>query len=169
MFIELEAFKVIKLVSRKISLDERGTFRRVFDSQENEFLPKQISFSKNIYPLTLRGMHFLDETEQEYKIVECVSGSLFDVIVDCRQYSASYLDYTNIRMSEDSDFAILIPPGFAHGYITEKPNTSLVYQMSTEYDAQYEKGLRWDDPSVKIDWPFRPNYISEKDSSWKLL
>jgi dTDP-4-dehydrorhamnose 3,5-epimerase len=169
VLIELEAFKAIKLVSRKVSFDQRGTFRRVLDSQENEFLPKQISFSRNINPLTLRGMHFLDERKQEFKIVECVSGSLFDVIVDCREYSANYLDYTNIRLSEDSDFAVLIPPGFAHGYLTEEPNTSLIYQMSTEYDVQYEKGFRWDDPRVKIDWPFQPKYISDKDSSWKLL
>jgi dTDP-4-dehydrorhamnose 3,5-epimerase len=169
MFIELEAVKEIKLVSRKISLDHRGTFRRIFDTQENEFLPKQISFSRNIHPFTLRGMHFLDEIQQEHKIVECVSGSLFDVIVDCREDSASYLDYTSIRMSEDSEFAILIPPGFAHGYMTEEPNTSLIYQMSALYDSQNEKGVRWNDPRLKIDWPFQPKYISDKDSSWKLL
>jgi len=169
MYVELQAFNAIKLVSRNISFDNRGTFRRVFDSQENEFVPRQISFSKNINPLTLRGMHFLDESQQEFKIVECVSGSLFDVLVDCRVSSENYLNYTSIKLSEDSGFAVLIPPGFAHGYITQEPNTSLVYQMSAEYDVLHEKGLRWDDPSVRIDWPFQPSFISDKDSAWELL
>lgn len=169
MLVPLETFTDIKLLPRNVNTDQRGVFRRVYDSEDGTFLPRQVSYSGNLNSGTLRGMHRLDEIKQEFKVVECVAGCILDVIVDCRPYSINYLNHSAIEMSASSDFAILIPPGFAHGYITLKPDSSLIYQMSVGYDPNFEIGIRWNDPKIGIIWPTRPIHVSVKDSTWPLL
>jgi dTDP-4-dehydrorhamnose 3,5-epimerase len=169
VFIEFEEFKDVVLIAKSIPRDGRGVFRRIYDVQDTRIEPAEISFSHNTHTRTLRGLHYLEESQMEYKVVECVSGSVFDVIVDSRPSSPNYLDYTNIIVSSDSEFAILIPPGFAHGYLTLEDNSSLIYQMSSPYESKFERGLRWNDPSIGIEWPASPKVISDKDSHWKFV
>jgi len=169
MLVQIELFDEIELVPKKQYVDGRGTFRRVYDSSDSKFLANQISFSGNLKKGTLRGMHRLDEIKQEFKLVECVSGSIFDVLVDCRPQSINYLNHVAFQISSQSEFAVLIPPGFAHGYLTLEDNSNLIYQMSVHYDSNLEIGLRWNDPALGISWPMDPNSISPKDSTWPLL
>ena len=169
MQVELEIFSEIQIVARKIQSDSRGVFRRIYDSEKNEITPRQISYSGNKEKGTLRGMHYLEESRQEFKVIECISGSIHDVVVDCRPESENFLDHITLEMSAESDFAILVPPGFAHGYLTLEDNSNLIYQMSAQYEASYERGIRWNDPMVGIDWPVDPCLISLKDSAWPLL
>ena len=169
MQLELENFPEIQIVARKIQSDSRGVFRRIYDSEINEIAAKQISYSGNKKRGTLRGMHYLEESRQEFKLIECISGSVLDVVVDCRTESVNFLNHATIEISAESDFAMLIPPGFAHGYLTLEDNSNLIYSMSAQYEASYERGIRWNDPKVGIDWPVDPCLISLKDSAWPLL
>lgn len=169
MFVNIDDFEGIRILPITISYDERGKFRRIYDAENRPFEPIQISFSSNIRAGTLRGLHYLEPQKDEYKIVECVSGSIFDVIVDCRKDSSNYLNYTSLLISAQSKFALLIPPGFAHGYLTMQDNSSLIYQMSSSYDSTMERGLYFNDPSIGIKWPQIPTVISQKDSSWPLM
>ena len=149
--------------------DPRGTFRRVFDAQSDIIGSQQISFSNNIHERTLRGVHSLSLKSDEWKIIECVSGSVFDVAVDLRPNSETYLKWMGVYLDANSNFSILLPPGFGHGYLTLSANSSLIYRMSTPFNQEEENGVRWDDPLVNIEWPAHPNYISEKDLTWELL
>ena len=169
MFVDNFEFEGIRFLPRRILSDQRGVFRRIYDIEDKSFEPIQISFSSNPQTGTLRGLHYLDQSKVEYKIVECVSGSVFDVIVDCRKNSSNYLNWTSISLSSKSEFAILISPGFAHGYLTMEDKSSLIYQMSSSFDSTMERGLCWNDPSIGINWPDIPKTISQKDSSWPLV
>ncbi len=159
----------IRLVPVLTYQDLRGTFRRVFDAQSDLIGIQQISFSNSIHERTLRGIHTLSLKSNEWKSIECVSGSVFDVAVDMRPGSETYLKWMGVYLDAKSNFSILLPPGFGHGFLTLSANSSLIYRMSVPFNQEEENGLRWDDPLVNIDWPAHPNYISEKDLAWGLL
>jgi dTDP-4-dehydrorhamnose 3,5-epimerase len=151
--------------------DERGAFARAFCEREfsDHGLPvryPQCNLSINSRRGTLRGMHFNGEPYGEAKLVRCVRGALFDVIVDLRRDSLTRLDWFAIELTADNRRALFVPAGFAHGFITLADNTDAYYHMGDNFRPDASRGIRWDDPSLGIEWPMPPAVISPRDASY---
>ena len=145
--------------------DDRGYFLRVFDEEKISFDIKQASYAKNLKVHTLRGMHFQRAPFAESKLITCTEGEVFDVVVDTQRASSTFGKYKSFILGENAPCnSILIPRGFAHGYLTLTEVSSLLYFMDTKYREEFSSGFAWDDKEVKIDWPYKPKVISVKDS-----
>ena len=150
--------------------DERGFFTRTFDKNEfikmkldSEFI--QSSISQNKKKGTIRGMHYQTEPYEESKIVRCVKGKIFDVIIDLRLNSKTFKEWLFVELSEDNYKMLYIPKGFAHGFQTLENNTEVYYEITEVYDKKSSRGIRWNDPTFNINWPLDISLISEKDNN----
>lgn len=155
-------------------IDHRGIFYRVYC--ENEF--KEIDHKKSIVNInfsstkkkgSIRGMHFQYPPRAEIKIVKCVKGRIFDVAVDVRKDSDTYLDWHGEVLSEDNYKMLYVPEGFAHGFQSLDDNVSIIYFVTEFYSPEYEGGVRYNDPRINIDWPLETTDISEKDKNQDLV
>ena len=152
--------------------DERGFFARAFCRRE--FLERgmnpevvQCNLSLSAEVGTLRGMHFQLPPHEEAKLVRCTRGALWDVALDLRPDSASYLRWVGAELNAENRTMLYVPEGCAHGFQTLAPETEAFYQVSTSYAPEAERGVRWDDPAFRIGWPAAPaRVVSEKDLSW---
>lgn len=156
------------LINLEKKEDDRGFFARFFC--KNEFLKYDLntnwvqinnSLSKTVG--TLRGLHFQREPNAEVKLVRCLRGAIWDVVVDIRESSKTYGKWFGNELSEDNRTMMYVPKGFAHGFITLKPDSEILYLVSDYYSSNLEGGLIWNDPNVDINWPIKPSLISEKD------
>jgi dTDP-4-dehydrorhamnose 3,5-epimerase len=112
-------------------------------------------------------MHYQVPPHSEAKIVTCLKGSIYDVIIDLRLDSATYLQWFAVELRAGDKFSLLyVPEGFAHGFQTREDNTDVFYQMSTSYHPSSARGVRWNDPAFKIPWPEDDRVISQKDQSY---
>ena len=150
--------------------DERGFFARSYDSkifEEHGLNPKvlQCNISFNKKKGTLRGMHYQISPYQEAKFLRVTKGKIYDVIIDLRPHSGTFKQWIGIELSDKNYKMIYIPEGFAAGFQSLEDNTELFYQVSQVYMPEYERGIRWDDPTFKISWPLKPTVISKKDLS----
>ncbi|MBC8081690.1 MAG: dTDP-4-dehydrorhamnose 3,5-epimerase [Hymenobacter sp.] len=148
--------------------DERGFFARSWC--EDEFAahgismpPLQANLSSNPLRGTLRGMHYQLAPHEETKLVRCTRGAIYDVIVDLRAESPTYGQWLGIELTADSFRMLFVPARFAHGFITLTDHTDVGYQVSAKYAPGAERGLRWNDPAIGIQWPLVPTLVSEKD------
>jgi len=162
------------VIETNINQDERGIFSRFFCNKELRLLLNNseivnLNFSQSINRGTLRGMHFQKYPYQEKKFVRCISGSIYDVIVDLRTDSSTYLNWFGIELNSDNKKMIYIPEGFAHGYQTLEDNSEIIYCVTNYYSPNSEAGCRFDDPSLKIDWPLEVTEISDKDLKYPNL
>ena len=162
---------LIQLESR---IDARGTFARAFCAREfaAEGLTAsfvQANISTNLRAGIVRGLHFQSAPYREVKLVQCVKGSVYDVIVDIRKDSATYLRWAGVELSDSNGMMIYVPAGFAHGYQTLSDAANVLYLVSEFYTPEVEGGLRYDDPKLGIRWPLAVSDISEKDGQWPLL
>jgi dTDP-4-dehydrorhamnose 3,5-epimerase len=152
-------------------VDERGHFARNYSQREfsangirTEFALTASSFNDRAG--TLRGLHFQAPPFAEAKLVSCIAGCAFDVVVDLRRDSKSYGRWTSVELSPDDGTLVFIPEGCAHGFQTLTPGTVIHYQLSTEYRAELSRGIRWNDPALDIDWPYpEPTAISARDAA----
>ena len=155
--------------------DERGFFSRAWcqkEFQSHGLNPNvaQCNLSYNTLKGTLRGIHFQIAPYEEAKIVRCISGQIYDVIVDLRPESPTYLQWLGLELSSTNRKMIYVPENFAHGYLTLADHTEVFYQVSQFYAPGSESGIRWDDPALRIKWPRFDNLIiSEKDQSWPFV
>ena len=154
--------------------DKRGFFARSWCSREFELrgLPTrlaQCNISYSRFRGTLRGLHFQTPPHAEAKVVRCIRGAAFDVVVDLRYQSPTFSQWFAVELTADNRRAMYIPEGFAHGFQTLEDDTELFYQMAEFYHADAASGLRWDDPQVQIDWPAKKPIISDKDAGWPTL
>jgi dTDP-4-dehydrorhamnose 3,5-epimerase len=159
-------------ISLQSRVDNRGSMLRIWDSQGvlEKFELKQASFVSNPSPKTLRGIHYQEEPFAENKILYCVSGLIFDVIIDLRETSKTYLQHEAIEIGPKNPVqGLFVPKGCAHGYLTITQHSNLVYFMDKPYSAQNARGLLWKDPKLKIKWPFNPMCISDRDKNWPNL
>jgi dTDP-4-dehydrorhamnose 3,5-epimerase len=154
--------------------DERGAFTRIFCQKEFAEIGfnKQIvqinhSFTKNIK--TIRGMHFQCPPSSEIKIIRCIRGKVFDVMVDIRAASPTFLKWYGIELSDDNMRMVYLPQGFAHGFQTLTDDAELMYHHSAFYSPQHERGIRFDDPALKILWPLLPGTISDRDRGYLFI
>jgi len=154
------------------NVDERGFFARTFCVREfrEAGLPidaVQASISFNLRRGTIRGMHFQWPPSREGKLIRCVRGGLFDVLLDLRPGSPSYLRHACLELDEDSRDAVFIPHGVAHGFQTLSDTTEVLYQMTDVYAPDLAAGVRWNDPSFAIGWPISSGVvISERDANY---
>lgn len=152
--------------------DIRGFFARAWCKKEfekhglrSDFVQANITFNK--HKGTLRGMHYQVAPYQEAKVVRCIKGSLFDVIIDLCPDSPTYREWVGIELTEDNYRMLYLPEGFAHGYKTLEDNTEVSYQVSQFYCPESERGIRWNDPGFGIGWPETSELvISDKDKNW---
>lgn len=152
-------------------LDSRGTLVRTFDgaviaNQKVEFSPSYALASVNPVTGTLRGMHFQRGSAAEARMISCVTGSSYNVTIDLRKNSDSFLTIEANELRGGEGQALLVPPGCANGWITLEPNTVLCYQIAGEYRPDAVAGIRFDDPAFSIQWPMAPTVISEADRTW---
>jgi dTDP-4-dehydrorhamnose 3,5-epimerase len=151
--------------------DERGFFARAFCRDEFEqhglnssVAQCNISFNRN--KGTLRGMHYQVAPHSEAKLVTCVAGSIYDVIIDLRADSATYCQWLAVELSARERSMLYIPEGFAHGFQTLEDDTEVFYQMFQFYEPSAGRGVRWDDPAFGIRWPEGPRTLSERDKNY---
>lgn len=174
MLFKETSLKDLILIEPEYILDERGFFSRIICQDEfrdhgleNNWLQQNISFNK--VKGTLRGMHLQKGNAAEIKIVRCTQGAVFDVAVDMRLHSDTYLKWYGVELTSLNHRQLYIPKGFAHGFLTLCDNCELTYLMSQKYMPNFSCGFRYDDPKLKIDWPEKVNCISEKDKRWSFL
>ena len=154
--------------------DERGFFARSWCARE--FAAKgldphlvQCNVSFNKLKGTLRGLHYQIPPHAEAKLVRCTKGSLFDVIVDLRKASPTFLRWFAIELTAANHRMLYIPNLFAHGFQTLEDDTEIFYQMSEFYEPAASKGLRWNDPKLSINWPAADRTMSQKDQAYPSL
>ncbi|MDF5726961.1 MAG: dTDP-4-dehydrorhamnose 3,5-epimerase [Rhizonema sp. PD38] len=154
--------------------DHRGFFARSFCAQEFEEhglkpVVAQCNVSFNYKKGTLRGMHYQIPPAAETKLVRCIKGAIYDVIIDMRPESPTFLSHIGVELTAENRRALYIPEMFAHGYIALSDNTEVMYQVGEFYTPGYERGLRYNDTFFNIAWPLEVTEISEKDLNWPLM
>lgn len=154
--------------------DDRGYFSYLYDAGEMEKRGLrsglvQMKLSFNHQKGTIRGMHYQVPPAAEMKLVRCTRGAVWDVVVDLRPESPSYLKHFGIELSEENHRALYVPQMFAHGYQTLRENTEVVYQVDEYYAPLHERGIRYNDPKLGIQWPLPVSIISPKDEKWPTL
>jgi dTDP-4-dehydrorhamnose 3,5-epimerase len=161
----------IVLITPKIFEDDRGFFLETYAKKafaefgiKNEFV--QDNHTESIKGV-LRGLHFQTGKMEQAKLVRCIKGEIFDVAVDIRKNSKTYGKWVGIILSEKNRHIIFIPRGFAHGYYVMSDFAEVGYKVDNVYSPKDESGIIWNDPTLKIKWPFKGKPIlSEKDKIW---
>ena len=151
--------------------DDRGYFARTWCQRELEQVGLntslvQCSVSYNLRRQTLRGMHWQAPPHAEVKIVRCTRGAIWDVIIDLRPESPTYMQHLGVELTADSARSLYIPEGMAHGFVTLADASEVFYQMSEFHDPASARGVRWNDPSFAISWPLPVSVIAERDRSY---
>jgi dTDP-4-dehydrorhamnose 3,5-epimerase len=154
--------------------DTRGFFARTFCAREfaehglaTDFVQGNMSLSAGAG--TLRGLHYQHAPAEETKLMRCVQGAMWDVIVDVRPDSPTRLQGFGVELSAENGRALYVPKGFAHGFQTLLPDTVAFYMVDAFYTPGAEDGFRHDDPALGLDWPLAVTEISGKDRSWPLI
>jgi dTDP-4-dehydrorhamnose 3,5-epimerase len=169
-FIELPIQGAYLIQPDKIS-DERGFFARTFDRERFAELGLSTDFPQHSVALnsqkwTLRGLHYQCEPYAETKLVRCVHGKIYDVILDIRQESASFMQWHAVTLDGVGLSTLYIPAGCAHGYLTLEKQSLVEYMMDVPYVPQAACGIRYDDERFGIDWPETPKVISDRDNDY---
>lgn len=159
------------IVALEAHRDSRGYFARTFCVEQFsqagiEMRILQTNISHNPHVFTLRGMHYQAEPHGEAKVVQCVRGRIYDVAVDLRAQSSSFRRWAAVELGPEFDRVFYIPPGCAHGFLTLEPDSDIVYLMGAAYTPGTERGVRWNDPAIGIEWPEHPQVIAAHDASY---
>jgi len=152
--------------------DDRGFFARLFCEREfadaglvSHFVQVNNALSRS--KGTLRGMHYQLGAAAEVKLVRCIRGAFWDVILDLRPHSPTFGKSFGAELNENNRLMMYVPRGVAHGLITLSDDTEALYLVSDFYAPEQERGVRWDDPHFAIAWPAAPTEISAKDAAWR--
>ncbi|MDP3534861.1 MAG: dTDP-4-dehydrorhamnose 3,5-epimerase [Halomonas sp.] len=166
--------KDARLIELEPRGDERGFFARTMCRVEferhgllSDFVQQNTSFSAQRG--TLRGLHYQRQPHAEAKLVRCLKGAIVDVIVDIRKDSATYLQHQLFELTDTNRLQLYVPPGFAHSFQTLTDDVEVSYLVSAAYHPEAERGLRYNDERLAIEWPIPPTVVSEKDASWPLI
>ena len=164
----------LTLIERQRLTDTRGFLARMFCAEEFVAIGwnkpiAQINHTSTVHSGTIRGMHFQHPPHSEIKLVSCLRGEIWDVAVDIRSGSPTFLHYYGVCLSAENCTALLIPEGFAHGFQTLTDNVELLYCHSATYSAKAEGGLNPQDPELGIKWPVPVTEMSDRDMSHPLI
>jgi dTDP-4-dehydrorhamnose 3,5-epimerase len=161
------------LVSAKQFVDDRGFFLESYKQSEfadngipSDFVQDNRSHSTR---QVLRGLHYQMQPRAQGKLVTALSGEIFDVAVDIRQGSPTFGLWVGARLAADRFNMLYVPVGFAHGFCVLSEQADVLYKVTDEYAADLDRGIRWDDPQIGIDWPIADPILSEKDAALPLL
>jgi dTDP-4-dehydrorhamnose 3,5-epimerase len=154
--------------------DERGFFARTFDAKLFEQHGMNAFVAQGNSSLTretgsIRGMHYQLPPAAETKFIRATRGGIYDVIVDLRPDSPTYLRHVGVELTVDNHRSLYVPAMFAHGFQTLSDDTEVSYLVSEFYAPGHERGLRHDDPALGIEWPLPVTVVSDKDRAWPLL
>ncbi len=162
------------IVEQVLHKDARGAFLEIFSSQaftiygiSAEFVQDNCSYSKDAG--VIRGLHFQTPPHAQAKLIWVVTGSIYDVIVDLRKDSPTFLQWRTVELSAEKPRMLFVPKGFAHGFCTLVPETRVFYKVDSPYTPQAEGGIRFDDPDLAIPWPTHSPILSGKDKVLPLL
>lgn len=177
----------VKTIASSAVVDERGSFARWFCLStlaavlQGQHI-RQVNHSVNVRAGTVRGMHYkipaaaelntIDKDnplKEEYKLVRCIRGKVYDVVLDLRPQSETFCHYFSLELSEENQQMLLIPPGCAHGFQALVDNSQLLYLHTQEYQPALEAGVRVDDPKFNIQWPLPIQHLSERDQTFPLF
>lgn len=172
MIIEEAKLPGVNVIDIERHSDDRGYFARTWCVDEfaeaglhPEFVQSSISF--NTQAGTLRGMHLQRSPHGETKLIRCVGGAVYDVLLDLRPDSPTYRQWEAFELTAHSQRALLVPPGIAHGFQTLAAATTVTYDIDTRYAPDHATGVRWDDPAFAIAWPtVEQRILSDKDARW---
>lgn len=166
---------VVKITPKRFG-DERGYFSELFRDDLFRSNIGPVSFiqdnqSLSATPGTLRGLHFQISPSAQGKLVRCLTGAILDVAVDLRAGSPTFGKHVAVELTPDNGAWLWVPVGFAHGFCTLKSDTTVLYKVTGYYDAACDRGIRWNDPSLHIEWPFSEGELtlSAKDKAQPLL
>ena len=148
--------------------DERGVFRRsfckeVFEKNGVNFNVLQGNISENYNKHTLRGFHYQSTPSDESKIITCISGSLFNIVLDLREKSNTYKKWSSLEINSKERQSVYVPSGCANAFLTLENNTIVHYYMNDSYNPNTYRGIRYNDPAFSFEWPHEPEIISKKD------
>ena len=164
----------LHLVETQPVVDARGRFERLFCVQEWSALRPglqfvQVNLSTTLGRGTVRGMHYQSAPAAEAKLIRCIRGRVFDVAIDLRADSPTFLRWHGVELAADEPSEVFIPEGFAHGFQALTDDVQLLYFHTTPWTPSCEGGVRHDDPRVGIRWPLPPSQVSARDASHPLL
>ena len=172
MKIKESRIAAVKIIEPRVFEDDRGYFLESFRSEvlaeagiPPVFVQDNISRS---YKNTIRGLHYQLEKPQA-KLVQCIKGEILDVAVDVRKSSKSFGNYVAIKLSEENHKQVFIPEGFAHGFSVLSDEAIVHYKCTSYYHKESERGIRWDDPIIRINWDVSRPVLSEKDQKQPLF
>jgi dTDP-4-dehydrorhamnose 3,5-epimerase len=158
----------IKVIKRKQHFDERGFFTETYN--EEEYLDIEIprfvqdNLSKSSKGV-IRGLHWQESPHGQGKLVTCVKGSILDVVVDVRKESSTFGDWVAVELKENDSQSLWVPEGFAHGFQSLEENTLVHYKVTSYWNKESERSLRWNDSKIGIEWRNMPSIVSEKDNA----
>lgn len=167
----IDGLKIIQTTARS---DERGSFERLFCTSELESLigPRniaQINYSVTADAGTVRGIHFQHSPNAEMKLIRCVKGRVWDIAIDLRKNSSTFLQWHGCELSAENKKMIVIPEGFGHGFQALESESELLYLHTAHYVPSSEGGLHFNDPRLNITWPLMVSRISERDRNHALI
>ena len=157
----------VHLIKNKISLDKRGKFLKINHKIKKQNIQYCFSFNKKKY--TLRGLHFQKKPHQEIKIITCIKGSIFDVVVNINKKSKAYLKWKYFILDDKKQHSLFVGKDYAHGFLTLKNQTIVSYQILGKYFPKKQLGIIWNDKKINIKWPKKPRVISLRDRNFKKL
>ena len=156
------------IIKKKKFIDKRGIFMRHFCKETFKIKNltssiQQSNLSINYKKGTLRGFHYQEKPFQEDKIMSCIKGKMYDVVIDMRKNSKTYRKWLSFEISEKNQLSLLIPKGCANAFLTLTDDTIIHYYCSQKYNPKYEKGINFQDPFFSFKWPIKPRIFSKKD------
>ena len=151
--------------------DKRGSFTRLYCKRiikkKINFEIKQSNLSINKNKHTLRGFHYQIGKSSENKIIKCLKGKIFDIILDLRKKSKTYKQFISITLDDKKNTSLILPRGCANAFLTLENKTMVLYYTDNYYNKASERGIRYNDPSFNFNWPLKPKIVSIKDKSYK--
>jgi dTDP-4-dehydrorhamnose 3,5-epimerase len=163
----------IILIEPEVFLDGRGFFMETYKYSDFVHIGIKEHFVQDNFSQSargvLRGLHFQKNPNAQGKLVQCLKGRIFDVAVDIRKGSPTFGRWVSMELSGENKRILYIPPPFAHGFVVLSETADVVYKCTKEYAPEDDRGIIWNDPDIKILWPFKYPVISEKDARLPLL
>ncbi len=163
------------LIEHKLFEDERGFFFESWNQKTfNNKLCEEIIFSQDNHSLSrkgvIRGLHYQIPPKPQGKLVRCIKGEIFDVVVDIRKGSETFGEWISANLSHDNKLMLWIPIGFAHGFLSLEENSEVIYKANGSYSREFERSIKWNDPTININWPLqiiniKEPILSEKDAN----
>ena len=169
MNVTLTKLQGVLILEPKVFGDARGWFMETWSARKfqaagltMEFVQDNQSYSAQRG--TLRGLHYQTAPFAQSKLVRCTRGKLLDVAVDIREGSETFAQWVAVELTAENKKQLLIPRGFAHGFLTLTDDVEIQYKADNFYAPDCDGNIRWDDPEIKIDWPFAPTILADKDA-----